>query len=145
MSEPTDNYVRARDEFQESIKYDFLKKKKRKWANASLSSVKNNVISTGYPQDNLIFIKGKVEETIPNIVPEAISILRLDTDWYESTYHELKFLYPNLIKNGILILDDYGHWKGAKKATDKYFQENNIYILLNRIDYTGRLAIKFSK
>jgi hypothetical protein len=75
-------------------------------------------------------------------MPENISILRLDTDWYESTYHELKHLYPLLSLNGIFIADDYGHWKGAKEAIDKYFKENNFKVFLSRIDYTGRIAIK---
>jgi hypothetical protein len=67
--------------------------------------------------------------------------LRLDTDWYESTKHELTHLFPKLIQNGILIIDDYGHWEGCRKATDEYFEEKNIKIMLNRIDYTGRVAI----
>ena len=76
------------------------------------------------------------------IIPSKIALLRLDTDWFESTYHELVHLYPILVKNGVLIIDDYGHWKGAKDATDQYFKENNIKMLLNRIDYTVRAGIK---
>ncbi|MFX1257024.1 MAG: TylF/MycF/NovP-related O-methyltransferase [Promethearchaeota archaeon] len=97
---------------------------------------------TGYPKESVVYIKGKVENTIPNMIPEKISLLRLDTDWYNSTYHELKHLYPILSQKGIIIIDDYGHWKGARKATDNYFKENNVQILLNRIDYKGRLGIK---
>ena len=79
------------------------------------------------------FVRGKVEDTIPKNMPEKIALLRLDTDWYESTYHELKYLFPLLSKNGVLIIDDYGHWKGAKKAVDQYFGENNIQIFLKKI------------
>ena len=68
--------------------------------------------------------------------------MRLDTDWYESTKHELTHLFPLLSSGGVIIIDDYGHWQGAKKAVDEYFEENNIKILLNRIDYTGRVGIK---
>jgi hypothetical protein len=85
-------------------------------------------------------IKGKVEDTIPGNIPTSISLLRLDTDWYESTKHELKHLYPILVNKGVLIIDDYGAWEGARKATDEYFAGQQI--LLNRIDYTGRLVIK---
>jgi hypothetical protein len=85
---------------------------------------------------------GKVEDTIPADIPEKIALLRLDTDWYESTKHELIHLFPRLQKGGVLIIDDYGFWKGARKAVDEYFAENNIQILLNRIDDTGRMAIK---
>ncbi len=145
MTEPSDYDIRVYDNFLAKIKYDKFKRKGIKWDYASLNEVKKNLISTGYPKMNLVFIKGKVEETIPQIVPEKISILRLDTDWYESTYHELHHLFPILSKKGILILDDYGHWKGAKEATDRYLKENNIKILLNRIDKTGRIAVKLNK
>ena len=88
-------------------------------------------------------IKGKVEDTIPLQLPtKSISLLRLDTDWYESTKHELIHLYPLLNTNGVLIIDDYGHWEGCRKAVDEYVSSNKLSILFNRIDNTGRLAIK---
>ncbi len=106
----------------------------------NLDEVKKNVFSTGYPEENVIFIKGKVGDTIPKTIPKKVSILRLDTDWYESTYHELNHLFPLIVNKGVLIIDDYGHWIGAKKAVDEYFV--NRPLLLNRIDYTGRIGIK---
>jgi hypothetical protein len=112
------------------------------WAYAPIDDVKNNVASTGYPKSMVNYVKGKVEKTIPQTVPEKIAILRLDTDWYESTYHELVHLFPKVVKGGVIIIDDYGHWKGAREAVDQYFKEHNIQILLNRIDYTGRIGIK---
>ena len=90
----------------------------------------------------MIFVKGKVEETLPGAAPDTISLLRLDSDWYESTYHELRHLYPRLTARGVIIIDDYGCWKGAREAVDKYFKESSIKILLNRIDGTGRIAVK---
>jgi hypothetical protein len=88
-------------------------------------------------------VKGKVEETIPAQMPgQQIALLRLDTDWYESTKHELHYLFPHLIRRGVLIIDDYGHWVGAKKAVDEYIAENNIALLLQPIDYSGRIAVK---
>ncbi len=112
------------------------------WCYATEAEVKDNLLSTGYMEENLFFIKGKVEETIPNIIPEKIALLRLDTDWYASTYHEMANLYPCLMKSGVLIIDDYGHWMGAKKAVDDYFNGCIDMIFLHRIDYTGRLLIK---
>jgi hypothetical protein len=97
---------------------------------------------TNYPQDKLNYVVGKVEDTIPETLPRKIALLRLDTDWYESTLHELNHLYPLLTEGGVLIIDDYGHWQGAKKAVDEYIEKNKLKILLNRIDYTGRIAIK---
>ena len=110
------------------------------WGYASIDEVKKNLYSTCYPNEKIKFIKGSVEDTIPKISPSEISLLRLDTDWYESTKHELEHLYPTLNNGGVLIIDDYGSWAGAKKATDEYLEDYPI--LLNRIDSTARCAIK---
>jgi hypothetical protein len=135
MSEPTKNDISVSGSSAAR-----LYKKEEKMTYAPLEEVKRNLFSTGYPKDKLIFIKGKVEDTIPKRMPEKIALLRLDTDWYESTKHELLHLFPILTKKGVLLLDDYGHWLGSKKAVDEYF--SNKPILLNRIDYTGRVGIK---
>lgn len=112
------------------------------WCYSSLNEVKANLYSTGYPINKLVFVAGDVEQTIPKVMPKKISLLRLDTDWYKSTHHELKYLFPRLSRGGVLIIDDYGHWKGARLAVDKYIKENKIKILLSRIDYTGRIGVK---
>jgi len=112
------------------------------WCMCPIEKVKKNVLSTGYPEDKIHFIKGTVETTIPSILPDKIALLRLDTDWYESTKHEMKYLYPILSNKGILIIDDYGQWQGAKQAIDEYIAENDNNLFLNRIDYTGRIGIK---
>lgn len=142
MSKPSDFDISTNCDTSAVKKWTDHQREKTKWLYASLEEVRNNLFSTGYPKEKLIFVKGKVEETIPNIVPDKISILRLDTDWFESTYHELCYLFSKLAVNGVIIIDDYGNWKGARQAVDKYFEENRTKILLNRIDYTGRIAIK---
>jgi len=109
---------------------------------APFEEVCRNMYSTGYNPARINLVRGKVEDTLPRAAPREIALLRLDTDWYQSTLHELVHLYPRLIKGGILIIDDYGHFVGSRKAVDEYFQENGIPIFLNRIDYTGRLAVK---
>lgn len=111
-------------------------------ADAPLTGVKNVLRGTGYPIERIHFVQGKVEETIPQNAPDSISLLRLDTDWYESTKHELIHLFPRVSRGGVIIVDDYGHWKGSRQACDEYFQQNRISILLNRIDYTGRIGLK---
>ncbi|MGA2717069.1 MAG: TylF/MycF/NovP-related O-methyltransferase [Bryobacteraceae bacterium] len=88
------------------------------------------------------FIRGKVEETIPSQAPESIALLRMDTDWYESTRHELEHLFPRLSPGGILIIDDYGDWQGARRATDEFLANHAPALFLSRIDDTGRLAVK---
>ena len=112
------------------------------WAFAHLEGVKQAMAQTGYDPARVHFCEGKVEDTIPNTIPDQISLLRLDTDWYESTRHELNHLFPRLARNGVLIIDDYGHWQGARRAVDEYFSGNVPPILLNVIDYTGRIGIK---
>jgi hypothetical protein len=107
-----------------------------------LDQVRAAVLGVGYPESQIRFVKGNVEDTIPGEIPEQIALLRLDTDWYESTRHELNHLYPRLVRGGVLIIDDYGHWQGARKASDEYFATNDIPILLNRIDFSARIAIK---
>lgn len=112
------------------------------WCCASLADVKENMQTTAYPFSQIKFIQGKVEETLRTSVPERISLLRLDTDWYESTRAEMEILFPRLVTGGVLIIDDYGHWQGARKAIDEYLAAHNVKMLLNRIDYTGRIGVK---
>ena len=112
------------------------------WAISNLDEVIKNIDSTNYPSHKIKYIKGKVEDTLPHRDLKKIALLRLDTDWYSSTKHELNTLFHLIEKGGVIIIDDYGHWNGAKLAVDEYFKENNIKIFLNRIDYSGRIAIK---
>jgi hypothetical protein len=112
------------------------------WCLAGQMEVKRNLLSTGYSQERIHLVPGRVEQTIPSQAPGQIALLRLDTDWYESTRHELLHLYPRLVPGGVLIIDDYGHWQGARRAVDEYFGEQRSCPLLCRIDYTGRIAVK---
>lgn len=109
------------------------------WCKSILDEVKKN-ISKECPNNNIKLIKGKVEDSllIEKNIPEKISILRLDTDFYESTKIELEVLFPRLEKGGILIVDDYGNYKGARKAIDEYFK---IKPFLIYVDHTCRLLI----
>jgi O-methyltransferase len=104
-------------------------------------AVRENLVATGYPEERLHFVKGPVEATIPATVPGDLALLRLDTDWYESTLHELQQLYPLLSPGGVLIIDDYGHWEGCRRAVDEYFADREAP-LLSRIDYAGRVGVK---
>ena len=112
------------------------------WAYSNLDEVRSNLRRTDYPEARLHFVKGKVEDTIPVHAPDGIALLRLDTDWYASTRHELIHLYPRLRTNGVLIIDDYGWWQGARQAVDEYMDGLEFAPLLHRIDETGRACIK---
>ena len=141
MSEPTDKDVSSR----EVPAVEELNKSERGtgiWCYATLEEVRANVFSTGYPEHRIHFVRGNVEDTIPATLPDSIALLRLDTDWYASTRHELEHLFPLLHPKGVLIVDDYGHWKGARKAVDEFFQSRRGHYFFHRIDYTGRLIIR---
>jgi hypothetical protein len=112
------------------------------WCYAPFEEVRRVVLDTGYDEAKIHFVKGRVEETLPTAAPRQISLLRLDTDWYESTMHELNHLFPRLSRGGVIIIDDYGHWAGARKAVDEFLAKNDIPLLLSRIDYTGRIGVK---
>jgi O-methyltransferase len=112
------------------------------WAEAGIEEVRQNLLLTGYPAERLHFVKGLVERTIPGSAPKRIALLRLDTDWYASTKHELEHLFDRLSLHGVLIIDDYGHFKGARDAVDEFLRGRQIPILLNRVDYSGRVGIK---
>jgi len=112
------------------------------WAIAQRDIVERNLVASGYPVERMHFVEGLVEDTIPAEAPERIALLRLDTDWYASTRHELEHLWPRLIPGGVLIIDDYGYWQGARQAVDEFFGALPDAPLLNRIDFTGRLAVK---
>jgi len=117
------------------------------WA-VSQEEVRSSLESSGYPPERFHLVEGDVTLTLKENRPEQAALLRLDTDWYASTLAELEELYPRLVPGGILILDDYGHFRGARKAADEYFSRQGAgsggtgIPFLHRIDYTGRLLIK---
>jgi hypothetical protein len=144
MSEPTEKDVDVRGVgAARQLEQSVADKENSVWCLADLQDVTNNMAQTGYPMAAIKFVKGKVEDTIPQTMPaHAVALLRLDTDWYESTKHELEHLYPTLVAGGVLVIDDYGHWAGCRKAVDEYFAAIGQTPLLSRVDYTGRLFVK---
>ena len=115
------------------------------WCYASRADVEATMALGPHDATKTHLIEGRVEDTLQAHAPEQIALLRLDTDWYASTKHELDVLYPRLVEGGVLIIDDYGHWRGARKAVDEYILQHRLPLLLTRIDYTGRLAVKWSE
>jgi len=105
------------------------------WCMASLEDVQANLSTLGLNIDHFHFVKGMVEDTIPTQTPTGdIALLRLDTDWYKSTKHEMEHLFPKLTVGGVLIIDDYGDWEGARQAVEEYLDHHNIRMLLTRVD-----------
>ena len=140
MSAPTDVDIDYRGAPAINLYVESAADDHNKWCYASLEDVQANLSSTGYPREKCHFVKGDVLKTLPCEQPSEIAILRLDTDWYESTLHELTHLYPRLSHRGVLIIDDYGHWQGCRKAVDEFFKEQGP--LLCRLDLTGVMGVK---
>ncbi|MFD4027623.1 TylF/MycF/NovP-related O-methyltransferase [Streptomyces sp. NPDC058576] len=111
------------------------------WAVASLEDVKAGFDNVPYPKERVHYVRGRVEDTVPLQAPEQISILRLDTDWYASTKHELEHLYDRLVPGGVLLIDDYGYWQGSRQAVDEFLEKTGERLLLLRMD-EGRIAVK---
>jgi hypothetical protein len=141
MTEPTDldvsGRVNARELYLQAQRDDH-----NDWCYASLDEVKA-AFQARRLQSQAVFVRGDVLQTLknPENLPKSICVLRLDTDWYESTRAELEILYPRLQIGGVLIIDDYGFWGGAKKAVDEYFT-SHPRPLLHYLDHTGRMGIK---
>jgi hypothetical protein len=113
------------------------------WCFSPIEDVKHHLCSIGYPAHQMHFVKGDIMDTVPGQAPYEIALLRLDTDWYRSTLHELIHLYPRVSDGGVVIIDDYGYWRGCKQAVDDYFHMfRRSPILLNRIDHSGRIGVK---
>jgi O-methyltransferase len=125
-----------------SLRRRWRRTRRSGWVAVPAAQVRRNLESTGYPPDRIHLVEGRVEDTLPDRAPERIALLRLDTDWYQSTRHELEHLYPRLVGGGVLIVDDYGHYAGARRAVDEYFAARGEPALLHRIDYAGRVAVK---
>lgn len=143
MPPPTEEDSRTR--FGETVSAEQMlaasEKDSKLWAIAGLEDVRQGMGETGYPADQVHYHPGMVEETTPGEAPEVIALLRLDTDWYASTRHELEHLYHRLSPGGVLMLDDYGDWDGARKATEEWLAATGEPLLLVPMG-SGRIAVK---
>jgi O-methyltransferase len=81
-------------------------------------------------ENNVELVKGLFEDTIQ--IDEPVAFAHLDGDWYESTMTCLERITPLLIKGGRIVLDDYFHWSGCRKAVDDYFAHRTGYQLERR-------------
>jgi O-methyltransferase len=139
MTEPTPE---DEDSAYDGYSLRAMWERRTNWIGVPVEEVRDAIASTGYPMGRVHLVEGPVEETVPERAPERIALLRLDTDWYASTRHELEHLYPRLESGGLLVLDDYGHYAGARRAVDEYLTAQEARLFLHRIDYTGRIAVK---
>jgi glycosyltransferase involved in cell wall biosynthesis len=141
MTPPGDFDYRAADHESAAALMAAAPRRDDLWAVAGVDEVKRVMALSGYPEEHVRYVQGPVDETLPTTMPEAIALLRLDTDWYESTRHELIHLFPRLVTGGVLIIDDYGDWEGARQAVDEYFAASDRPMFLARVDHTGRMGV----
>jgi hypothetical protein len=114
-------------------------------ARAGFPEVRSAILGTGYSPRRVRFVIGDVRETLLEVEIPRIALLRLDTDFYDSTRAELEHLYPRVGQGGVVIVDDYGHWRGARQAVDEYFANRETGAakpMFWAMDYTGRGWIK---
>jgi hypothetical protein len=138
-------YTMNKDETYNHWKKQIIDDTRNGWCYETLQNVQNRLNSTGYPQDKLHYVIGDVMETLKDKskIPEKIAILRLDTDWYESSKYELEQMYDNVVIGGIIIFDDYYHWDGQRRATDEFFASRNLnYDIVNLNNNHGGAIIK---
>lgn len=112
------------------------------WAVASKTDFEANFDRTRYPREQLHIHAGDVRETLPKWTPAEIAVLRLDTDWEELTRLELDVLWPQVTPGGVVIVDDYGYWRGCRSATDEFVANLAAKPLALRVDFAGLLLIK---
>ena len=135
MTEPSEFDYRISEGSAEKTKqkWNYLQTDSgNKWVAASLKEVENNFKRFNLLDSTVKLIKGDVRLTLESSenLPKVISILRIDTDFYDSTLVSLRKLWPLLSSGGVLILDDYAHWDGARRAVDEFFIESGLLTLL---------------
>jgi hypothetical protein len=116
--------------------------KTNRWCYTPLDKVKLRLKLLDYPSENLHYIVGDVMETLKMYVPEKIAILRLDTDWYESSKFELEMMYDSVVSRGLVIFDDYYHWDGQRRAVDDFFEKRNEKVNIIKLDGKTGVMIK---
>jgi hypothetical protein len=142
MTEPTNDDYRMKDGVaaHKALEIEKRSKKAKDVLIESAQQVKSYFSREGLLDDDIIFKVGPVEKTLLSDLPDKIALMRLDTDWYASTALELEKLYPRLVPGGVIIIDDYTTWAGARKAADEYFAQSPI--LLNPIGKSGVIGTK---
>jgi O-methyltransferase len=142
MTEPDDIDIDFDDKAQKPLWAEITNRGRVMGFGGTVEEVKTNLRLTGYPEHQMHFIVGDVLRTIPAQLPSSIAVLRLDTDWYKSTLHELQHLYDLVVPHGVLIIDDYGWCRGARQATDEFFRGQSFKPMMHRIEQGPRIVIK---
>jgi hypothetical protein len=104
---------------------------------AGLDDVKENFRKYDLLDDQVVFVKGYFEKTLPSLDAGPFALLRLDGDLYESTYLALQHLYPKVSPGGFVIIDDYEVLPQCKRAVQDYREQFGITDPVYPIDWSG--------
>lgn len=100
--------------------------------------VRRVLTDVGVDMGRVQIVEGWFEQTFPHVDIPRIALLHLDADWYASTRLCLETFYPCVMRGGFIVIDDYGHWRGCRQATDEFLSRQGIDSALHEVDYTGR-------
>lgn len=88
------------------------------------------------PEDRIHLVPGWFQDTLPAFGDHPLALLHVDGDWYESVRVCLRALWPHVVPGGYVVIDDYGHWEGARWATREFLTETAKGVRLHRKGYT---------
>lgn len=142
MPEPEDNDIDFDGKAMKTVWQNQKQQGRKIGFGGTQEQVRTNLMLMKYPEHNMHFVAGDVLDTIPAAAPASIALLRLDTDWYKSTRHELEHLYGRVVPNGLVIIDDYGWCQGAREATDEFLASLPFKPMLHRINTSIRVLVK---
>lgn len=116
--------------------------RKSGWASVSLETVTANLSAHLQSLDWTRLVEGPCEETLHDHLPKRAAVIHIDVDWYQPTLESLRCLWPTLSVGGVIILDDYGHHSGARRAVDEYFSQQALPPFFSHIDYSCISGVK---
>lgn len=108
------------------------------WCHGDLSKVEEVFEKLSIPETRTRIVKGWFHDTFPSVDIQDIALLHIDADWYESVKLCFERFYDSVRPGGFIVIDDYGHWEGARRATNEFLETRGINARLTKVDYTGR-------
>lgn len=105
---------------------------------ASIDDFRTTLSLTGFRLNRVRIVKGFYENTLPSYSPEPIALLRLDSDWYDSTLLCLRTFWPAVLPGGAILIDDYYTWDGCSRAVHDFLSQQKAP---ERIEQRPGLAV----
>ncbi|HJR25831.1 MAG TPA: TylF/MycF/NovP-related O-methyltransferase [Acidimicrobiales bacterium] len=93
----------------------------------------------GLLDDRVRFVQGWFRDTLPALAEDldAIAVLRLDGDMYESTIDALTHLEPLVSPGGFVLVDDYNGIEACRAAVTDHRAAHGITAQLHEVDWTA--------